>query len=297
MKTKTITTSLIASIALLSSTMLTAAEEPDLRGDRQVSRATVKQILDTALPQWDRSLLKAGSDAYPVGQISFDILTEVMGDMPFREKPPEGATQMEEGNRYAKVDFKDGKVRYVNRTRAWNYDLHAGKEPVPESQAEGLALEALINLGFPAEEIRNSIVRTQMAGGAKAGEKTMTELNAMYRLIFVNREINELPVYGDGARVAVSPEGQIQRLGVNWSEFHIPAELKMRSRRSVIKQAMDEIMTQDPDSEMKVEAHLAYAEVNEGSFKPVAVLSVHSKPTPYQVVVDLSTLADEHDKD
>ena len=269
-----------------------------LIGDNQITKDVVMSLIDHVLPQWDESILKAKSKENPVNHLSFNDIIVTLNDQPFKEKPPTGATQIDDGDRAVKIDQSKGKVRYVSRTRSWNFEKDAETLALSESEAHDIALKSLSQLGFPMDEMEKSLVKTQMAGGAKAGARELQDIYEMYRLVYIQRQINDLPVYGNNINVAVSNEGDIQRMGINWSTFNINQESKLRSREEVISEAANEIMIQDPDSAIEIKAQLAYASPSErNSFKPVAILFVNSLPSPYEVLVELTNLADTHDKE
>ncbi len=267
-----------------------------LKGDNQISIGAVISLIDQTLPYWDSSILEARSGENPVNHLSFNDLAVALENQPFKEEPPKGATQIDDGNRALKLDPAKGKVRYVSRTHSWNFRTCSKALAVSESEAHEIASNSLRKLGLPYNEMQKPIVRTQMAGGAKAGANELQDLYEMYRLVYIQRQINGLPVYGDNIKMAVSNEGHIQRLGINWSKFSINQQTELRSREEVLLQAAEEIMVQDPDSTLEIKAQLAYASPSRrNDFKPVVLLSVNSLPTPYQLVVELTNLADEHD--
>ncbi|HHL19020.1 MAG TPA: hypothetical protein ENJ33_04730 [Thiothrix sp.] len=289
---------LILGVAILSTSFATFAGEKTLKGDNRIEEGTISALIDASLPDWDESILHAKSSSNPLARLSFNTVAKVLGDKEFEQKPPEGATQLAEGNRFVRLDPKKGKMRYVNRTHAWNFEKDAKTKAIPEKEAQKIALNSFERLGFSLKEMKEPLVRTQMAGGAKAGAKEIEDLHEMYRLVYVQRQINGLPIYGNNIRIALSNEGQVQRLGINWASFKMDNDARLRSRKDIIQHAVKEIMTQDPDSSMKIVSALAYAKTDKGSnFKPVAVVSVNSLPTPYQLLIPLTDLANKHDND
>lgn len=289
---------LILGVAILSTSLVAFAEEKALKGDNRIEEGTIATLIEESLPDWDESILSAKSDSNPLARLSFNKVAEVLGNKGFEQKPPEGGTQIAEGNRFVRLDSKKGKMRYINRTHAWNFEKDAKTKAIPEKEAQEIALNSFEKLGFSLEEMKDPLMRMQMAGGAKAGAKEIEDLHEMYRLVYVQRQINGLPIYGNNIRMALSNEGQVQRLGVKWSTFKLDNDARLRSRKDIIQHAVKEIMTQDPDSSMKIVSALAYAKTDKGNnFKPVAVVSVNSLPTPYQLLIPLTDLADKHDND
>jgi len=289
--------SVLGTLLITASMAGYSQEAKSLKGDNQIGEDYIASLIDGALPEWDRSIFDVKPEKNPIDALSFNQITDVMDDRPFEKKPPKNTTQISDADRFVKLDSKQGKVRYVNRPRSWNFKLDAKTSAIAETQAHDIALATFEKLGFSPKNMKNLQVKTQMAGGAKAGAKEIQDIYEMYRLVLVQRQINGLPVYGNNLKMALNYKGQIQRLGINWSAFNINRDTKLRSRKEVIKQAVEEIMSQDPDSSMKINAKLAYAKTKLGNFKPVTVISVNSLPTPYQILVPLGDLADTHDKD
>ncbi len=161
----------------------------------------------------------------------------------------------------------------------------------------GIVEETLAKLGIPMEELGKPLVRKQIAAGAKAGEGKIQDRFEMYSFAHVQRTINDLPIFQSDVKVAVNNYGEIQRLSLEWPKFELNTEARLREREEVLRSAVQQILEQDPDSELTINSNLAYAKVGgEDEFKPVAVIMVNSAPTPYQLLVELSELASGGDK-
>jgi hypothetical protein len=280
----------------IASTLTTNTPAPRLIGDNMIADTEVSKLLEQTLPNYDSSLLAAKSEADPVARLSLDRLTDLVRDKGLSQRPAEGVSQFEDGNRSFSLRPDSGKLRYVNRDRTWNPSTDLGQRALDPVRATSLAKTLFSQLGLPAEEMQAPLVRTQMLGGAKVGEKALSEKHEQYRLVIVQRQINRLPVFGANAKVAFNHRGDVQRLGLEWPAFKLDPAKKLRPRSEVIEDALGKIMNQDPDSTLKITAKLAYAaEGDNGYFEPVAVLQVNSLPSPYQVLVPLSELADTQD--
>lgn len=284
---------------VLSSTILTTpttTTPPKLVGDNMIADYEVARMLEQALPAYDDSIMAAKSFTDPVGRLSFDRVAELARDKPLSLRPAEGVTRMDDGVRTFSLDPKTGKVRFVNRDRAWNHTLDAGKLALDTTRTQSLAKELLTQLGLPAEELQTPLVRTQIAAGGKPGDKAVTERNEQYRLVIAQRQINRLPVFGANAKLAFNNRGELQRLGLEWPAFKLNTEKKLRTRAQVIEDAVARIIDQDADTSLTLKASLAYApDGDTGYFQPVAVLNVNSLPTPYQLQIPLTASADLHD--
>jgi hypothetical protein len=288
-----------AFLSLLMVTSLAQAQDnsPRLLGDGNIGEEEIVKLLDKSLPTWDESVLRAQSYNDPVKEISFSNLAAVLGES-VKEEPPQGATQLDDGVQAFRLQTDTGKVRYVNRDRAWDFKRDADSRAVDSKRAVSIARSIAEKLGFSREEMNEPVVRTQMAGGAKAGSLKVTDNFEMYSLVFIQRQINKLPVYQSDIRLAVNNQGEVQRLGIEWPRFELDPAASLRNREDVLKQAAREIALQDPDADLQINATLAYAQQGEeGEYIPVAVIAVNSLPTPYQMLVELTDLAGSPDKE
>ncbi|MEJ2125846.1 MAG: hypothetical protein P8Y47_13900 [Alphaproteobacteria bacterium] len=176
-----------------------------------VSRDEIVRILDKAVPQWDDRILAAASYADPIAKLDFYQLAKVMRD-DIKEFPPEGAKQLDDGVRALRLESESGKVRFVNRKRAWQYKRDVDSRRVDPDYAIKTTLETLSQLGLPLDELAKPLVRPQIAAGGKVGSEKPTEQHDMYSLVFVQRQINGLPVYQSDARLAINNYGEVQRM-------------------------------------------------------------------------------------
>lgn len=262
-----------------------------------MSKDEIIRILDKAVPQWDDRILAAASDTDPVAQLDFYQLAKVMRDE-IKEFPPEGAQQLDDGVRALQIENESGKVRFVNRQRAWQYKRDADSRRVDPDYAGKTALETLSRLGIPLDELAKPLVRPQIAAGGKVGTEKPTEQYDMYSLVFVQRQINGLPVYQSDARVAINNYGEVQRMGIEWPKFSFDREARLRPREKVLYELADDILQQSPTPRVSANANLAYAKIgDDGTYVPTVVVAVSDETSPYQLVVRLTELANSPDKE
>ena len=74
-----------------------------------------------------------------------------------------------------------------------------------------MGMELLARLGLPAQEFAKPQVETQMAAGGSAGAEKPERVDEIYRLFVVQRVVNDLPVFGSTAVVAVTDRAEVQR--------------------------------------------------------------------------------------
>jgi len=253
----------------------------------------VARLVEAALPKWDAGVLNVASKENWAEQITFSGILKSLGDRSTVPKDlPSGAKQVNiQDNVIAKLDPDLGKVRYANRERGWSLERFAGSKAIAETKARDAAVNVLIKLGLPRDEIAEIEVQTQMAGGGRVGSSKLEELHEMYRFVSVNRQINKLPVYGSTSLIAINNKAQVARLKVNWPAFQMDKELRLREVKPVSIQAVEEILRNLPQSDTSISAQLVYASRGDDeapSYVPAVVFSVASLPTPYQVVVPVA---------
>ncbi len=276
--------------SILTNNMAFAAPENLMAGKE------VKALVSKALPKWDASILETKQGEDWTVRLSFAHIAKAMGDKPIRaQKLPDIAQKVSDEGRSIRFKPDMGSLRYINRTRAWNHEKHAETKAIDTREASSIAQKAMNNLGIPQEERGKIRVDTQIAAGGPVGKEEIIDQFEMYRIVSIPRMVNRLPVYDSGARAAISNDAQIQRFQLAWPAFRMDPQLTLRPRRDVIKQVAREMMAQDLEKGAKVHATLAYtprAHDDEAVvYVPAVVISVYSKPTPYQVVVPVAETA------
>lgn len=251
------------------------------------------RLVEKNLPTWGPEILKIRNNSKPWSQkLSFEQVFSAMNDKTIRvEKIPRGATKLSDENKVVHLDLQRGKVKYVNRQRAWDFHKHRNTKALDKEQAVKAVELSLEKLEFPTEELGKPQLDIQVAAGAPVGSKTIKDKFEMYRIVTFNRRIGELPVYGSKVRYAITNEAEVQRAQLKWPDFRLQPKLSLMERKRVIKQIVRKIMAQEPEQELKVKATLAYSQSTtddeEFWFVPSVIVSVYSPPTPYQLVVPL----------
>jgi hypothetical protein len=265
---------------------------PDSRPGIDAQRLTA--LIDQALPKWNEDLLTVPDGQDWTATLDFGRVAAAMGDDLFKlnELPP-GITEVADKERSIRLTPQEGKVRYLNRSRAWNPAKGLAKA-IEERRAVEVVEKAMGTLGMPLEEAADARVNTQMAAGAPAGAEKIRDQYEMARIVAFPRKIANIPIYSSRVMAAVGNEGIIERFQATWPTFRLKKELTLLERPSVIKQITEQIARQDPNADVKVQAYLAYAPASpddeETQFVPSVIVSVYAKPTPYQLVVPVAQL-------
>ncbi|WP_447984646.1 hypothetical protein [Nitrospira sp. Nam74] len=264
----------------------------DSRPDVDTQR--LSSLIDRALPKWSEGVLTVRDGQDWTATLDFRRVAEAMGDDLFKlnELPP-GITEVADKERSIRLVPQAGKVRYLNRSRAWDSAKGLAKA-IEEKRAVEVVEKAMSRLGMPLEEAADARINTQMAAGAPAGSEKIRDQYEMARIVAFPRTIANVPIYNSRVMAAVSNEGIIERFQAVWPTFRLKKELALLDRQSVIKQIAEQIARQNPDADLKVQAYLAYAPMSpddeEPQFVPSVIVSVYAKPTPYQLVVPVAQM-------
>ena len=255
-----------------------------------MSAKQLKEILDRALPKWSERMLKVQNGKDWTEDLDFPKVFRIMGDdVPKLERIPDDARRVEGDGRIVTIDRSLGMVKYVNRERAWNLERDAKSRPIEKEAAERLVMTVVRDLGIPPDEISEPAVETQVAAGAPIGEKEIKDRFEMYRVVAFKRTIASWPVHDSKLIAAVTNDGRIQRLQAKWPTFRQEPDLKLLSREEVIDRAIRDILEAEPEKDIRIETHLAYApfgrDDEEVTYAPSVIIAVYSGSTPYQLVV------------
>ena len=193
-----------------------------------------------------------------------------------------------------KVDLDRGRVRYINRTRMfdWDNDPHTGWDP---AAAQTMVMSATTQLGIPSSEIdvTGGCCRVDTVQGEDYDATSKTSIpNSVHeaeRLVTINRTINGLPVWGSRVRGAVSNNGEISRLLAIWPEFILTAGLTLRTRVDVVNEIAAKLNDSEFGAAVGLDIYLAY--LRRGTdYIPVAVANwddPYSGETVFFSLVDL----------
>lgn len=265
--------------------------------DKEMSRAAVKRLVERSLPQWNRRVLNVPDGKRWVEEVDFSRILGALGEEPPPQDLPLGARQFRDELRTVRLDPGKGAIRYLSRERAWVFQRDFQK---PAFDAQGTlrrVMETVRVLGAPLEEASEPRIDTQMGAGAPAGSRRITDTFEMYRLVHLTRRVGRLPVFGSVIQAAVSHEGQVQRLQVSWPSFSLVPQLRLRSRRLVVDDAVQRILDQQPGLGTRVNASLVYAPQEDEKkvlrYVPSVLLAVGSPPTPYLVMIPIAATDDD----
>ena len=264
----------------------------DSRSGIDAQRLT--SLIDQALPKWTEQVLTVPDGQDWTATLDFRRVAAAMGDDLFKlnELPP-GITEVADKERSIRVMPHEGKVRYLNRSRAWDPAKGLAKA-IEERRAVEVVEKAMSTLGIPLEEAADARVNTQIAAGAPAGSEKTRDQFEMARIVTFPRKIASIPIYNSRVMAAVGNEGIIERFQATWPSFRLKKELALLDRASVIKQIAEQITRQEPTADVKVQAYLAYAPASpddeETQFVPSIIVSVYAKPTPYQLIVPVAQM-------
>jgi hypothetical protein len=252
----------------------------------------VASLVERALPQWDDSVMAVQDGKNWTEHVDIARVFAAMGDEapPLRELPS-GLTEISDHDRTVRLVPQQGKVRYLNRGRAWN-PSHRDSKAVDEQRAVSVARQVVGHLGIPEEEMSKPNITTQMAAGAKAGARQVQDRFEMARIVTLSRQIGKLPVYNSRVTAAVSNQGELERFQAVWPAFRLKRDVRILERRAVVDAITDRIVAQEPDGDVKIQAYLAYAPTSPDdediTYVPALIVSVYAKPTPYQLVVPVA---------
>jgi hypothetical protein len=213
-------------------------------------------LLNQVVPAWDARVLAAKDGLNWSADASYDELFKAVGDKPILATAAGG--RLSDGTRVARLDQRAGRARYISRERAWTLD-RAGIPFGDDSIALSAVRRALDSLGVPATELGRVRLDTQTAEVAP-GDEPDGKLFDVYRLVSWTRIVNGLPVHGSRVVGAVTQEGAVQRLLVNWPRFTMPAGMTLRTRDAVVADLVRAIARQAPVpvDARTVSARLAY---------------------------------------
>ena len=145
------------------------------------------------------------------------------------------------------------------------------------------AWSLLARLGLPAQEFAKPLVETQMAAGGSAGAEKPERVDEVYRLFVVQRVVNELPVFGSDAVVAVNDRAEVQRAKAAWPAFRMDRSDKLLERGAVLEEAADVLVDSGVSEKAAITASLGYAPVGGlpgNLYVPVAMIAVVDGETP-----------------
>ena len=257
---------------------------------KPADRERLTQLVKQALPSWDEKVLQVPKTENWAADLTPRRVAEALEDsdlLAVIKEAPNGVEIFRTKGSVLRFDAEKGQLRYVNRARSVDATGDLGKLP-ENAKAEEIALGTLTSLGLPRREFVDFSVATQIAGGAPVDSREMQVKAEIYRLVTVPRRVGDLPVFVSRARAAVTPEGQIQRLRVNWPPLTLQPDMRLVEADDVVARAVDLLMDHNASEKVQLRAQLGYLPTDakdETVVMPVVLFSVEDPPTPFMFSV------------
>ena len=267
-----------------------AAADSEPAPSKPADRERLTQLVKQALPSWDEKVLQAPKTENWAADLTPRRVAEALEDsdlLAVIKEAPNGVEIFRTKGSVLRFDAEKGQLRYVNRARSVDATGDLGKLP-ENAKAEEIALGTLTSLGLPRREFVDFSVATQIAGGAPVDSREMQVKAEIYRLVTVPRRVGDLPVFVSRARAAVTPEGQIQRLRVNWPPLTLQPDMRLVEADDVVARAVDLLMDHNASEKVQLRAQLGYLPTDakdETVVMPVVLFSVEDPPTPFMFSV------------
>jgi hypothetical protein len=255
-------------------------------------REVLIKMLDQAIPRFDETILVQPDT--PDWTEKLDLRTaaralaaeELAGAL---QRAPNGTEAVQTDSAALQVDPARGYVRYVNRRAT--VDLGNDLAPLPDQEKTfRMGMEILARLGLPAQEFARPAVETQMAAGGSTESQEPERVDEIYRLFVLERVVNDLPVFGSNAIVAVTGQAEVQRAKAQWPAFRMDRTDKLLERGAMLEEAADVLVDSGVTERAAITARLGYAPVNGipgNPYVPVAMISVVDGETPLLVSAPL----------
>ena len=276
-----------AALALAAFPALAQAAEPD-----PVLKAALVRSLDAVLPKWGAEVLRAPTGVDWTGNLNVAGVARHFGAAKLADLAagaPAGTEGVKGAEGLVRIDKARGYVRLVNNLLV----PQIGTTPIQfptDQQTRELGLKFLGELGIPATEIGGSDVATQMAADGSVKSTKPDRVNAILKLFSANRLVNNLPVFGSKAIIAITGRGQVQRLKTQWPVFRLDARDALLLRADVLNRAGDALVDQNLPATSVLKAQIGYAPADDtvgSAYIPVALISAIDRTTPVLISVPL----------
>ncbi len=194
------------------------------------------------------------------------------------------------------IDYPCGRVRYINKERAYQW-LDQAKPVIQMESAGKIAASGLTVIGVPTLEMGRFRVDTIMGQHVDVADpKKRSQPFERERMVTVERRFNGYPVFEEYARLIISKNGEIARLFIVWPKFQLKPNLKPAQRESLIDKMAVYLVETRHGKKVELEAELAY--VRAGSFHlPAVILSVMDDLIAEDIVVPLADVPEDRDFD
>jgi hypothetical protein len=276
----------------------TQPEAPETSRPQPASRERLLELLRAATPSWNERVLQIPDSRNWASELSAERVAEALEDRDLAtmiRRAPRVHLYRTRGS-VLRFDPEHGELRYVNHGRAVDFRSQIGRLP-SEEEARQLALRVLTALGLPREQFRDVRAATQVAGGGSSESQQMEVRSEIYRLVTIDRQLGELPVFVSSARVAVNPFGQIHRLRISWPPLSLEARMRIAETTSVLDRAVQVLLDQDVSANAEVRGRLGYVprEDRDTTIVPAVLYTVLDPPTPVIFSVPIAEPAEGDD--
>jgi hypothetical protein len=282
----------LAALALALAAGAAAAQDAPVEPQPPAPREVLLKMLDQAIPRFDEAILVQPDTPDWTGKLDLRTAARALnaealaGEL---QRAPNGTEAVQTDAAALQVDPARGYVRYVDRRAT--VDLSNDLGPLPDQEKTfRMGMELLARLGLPAQEFAKPAVETQMAAGGSAGAERPERVDEVYRLFVVERVVNDLPVFGSNAVVAVTDRAEVQRARAEWPAFRMDRTDKLLDRGAVLEEAADALVDSGVSEKAAITARLGYAPVGGlpgAPYVPVAMIAVVDGETPLLVSAPL----------
>jgi hypothetical protein len=282
----------LAGLALALAAGAALAQDAPIEPQPPAPREVLLKMLDQAIPRFDGAILVQPDTLDWTEKLDLRTAARALdaealaGEL---QRAPNGTEAVQTDAAALQVDPARGYVRYVDRRAT--VDLSNDLGPLPDQEKTfRMGMELLARLGLPAQEFAKPAVETQMAAGGSAGAERPERVDEVYRLFVVERVVNDLPVFGSNAVVAVTDRAEVQRARAEWPAFRMDRTDKLLDRGAVLEEAADALVDSGVSEKAAITARLGYAPVGglpRAPYVPVAMIAVVDGETPLLVSAPL----------
>jgi hypothetical protein len=236
-----------------------------------------RDMVEGALPGYDTTILTPADGPDPWSSISLGRVAVAAGDAPPDQVYTDTTLtlgQSADGSMTVEVDYQEGRARYVNLNRQFDWSM-SSHVAWPESMALETATGFVSQLGLPSGEfdLSGNPVATVVGADFMADQPDSTPYSTheAERMVTVLRAVNDLPVLESLARISISNDGEIARALLRWPQFRLRQGLALRPRTEVVDELAARIFAAEFGAQIDLGAYLGYARAGD-DYIPVAVV-------------------------
>ncbi len=253
------------------------------------------EAVTAAMPQYGPQVIVPAGPDWIIG-LDVQNVAQAVGDSVPEQIAQQGSLVVgrnAEETLYYKIDSDRGYVRYIGLAR--QFDVGSPTVAIPQEVAADMATAAMQALDLPEGELGEIQVATIM--GRIGNPPSPPE--EVERLVTVQRAVNNIPVYGEFCRIAVSNTGQIARLLVaDWrSPFRLPSNPIMRPPGAVISELAQEIFERMHGIQVELQITVEYVAVGDLHYPAAVALVTDPTTTLIGQVIPALLLQHEPDED